>query len=173
MEKIYHYHISKRIIYTTAIYALVFIGTTVVLAFAFDGGYISAWFISLILALLALMTLSTPRRIVVDEEGIEIQCIAKDITLAYEDITNVQRVDNLKMASSLPLLGAVGFLGHYGKFLNLRTMELVYIYASEWGNFIEITDAEENKYYIACEGSEALLSDIEKALQRNTTKESN
>ena len=173
MEKIYPYHISKRIIYTTALYAVLFIGVAVVLAITFDGGYISAWFLSIILALLALMALSTPRRIVVDEEGIEIQCIAKDITLAYDDIASVQKVDNLRMRECLPLLGALGFLGHYGRFLNLRTMDFIHIYASHWGEFVEIIDTDDNRYYIACEGSGELFADIENALQRNTTKESN
>lgn len=172
MEKIYNYRISKRIIYTTAIYALVFIGVAVVLALAFHGGYISAWFLSIIVALLALMALSTPRRIVVDEEGIEIQCIAKDITLEYDDIVAVQKVNSLKMSRCIPVLGALGFLGHYGRFFNLQTTDFVYIYASKWGSFVEITDADDNRYYIACEGSDELLSDIEEALQRNAAKES-
>ena len=172
MEKIYNLSISKRIIYTTAIYALVFISIAVVLALVFHGGYISAWFLSMIIALLALMALSTPRRIVVDEEGIEVQCIAKDITLEYDEIVAVQRVDNLKMSRCIPLLGALGFLGHYGRFFNLQTTEFVYIYASEWGSFVEITDADDNRYYIACDNSDELLSDIEEALQRNAAKES-
>lgn len=173
MEKIYNYHISKRIIYITAIYASLFIGVAVVLALVFEGGYISAWFLSMIIALLALMALSTPRRIVVDEEGIEIQCIAKDITLEYEDIVSVKRVDDLKMSRCIPVLGALGFLGHYGRFFSLHTTEFIYIYASEWGSFVEITDVEDNKYYIACDGSDELLSDIESALQRNLAEESN
>ena len=172
MEKIYRYRISKCIIYTTAIYAAIFIGVAVVLAIVFNGGYISAWFLSLILAILALMALSTPRRIVVDEEGIEIQCIAKDIDLSYEDIVSVQRVDNLKMSRCIPILGALGFLGHYGRFLNLSTMSLIHIYASEWRNFVEITDVDDNKYYIACEERYDLMADIEEALQRNAAKES-
>lgn len=171
MEKIYKYRLGKRVPYSSALYLLAFVGLSVLLAFVYEGGYISAWFISLILAVLALMVLSIPRRVVVDEEGIEIQCIAEDTTLAYEDIATIRKVEKREMNSCLPIFGAVGFFGYYGRFLNLRTMEFVHIYASRWGKFVEITDIDGNKYYISCEERDDIVKRVGEFVKPHDTQE--
>ena len=171
MEKIYKQKFGRQIPYTSALYLIAFVGVSVLLAFVYEGGYISAWFISLILAVLALMVLSIPRRVVVDEEGIEIQCIAEDTTLAYDDIATIRKVEKREMNSCVPIFGAVGFFGHYGRFLNLRTMEFVHIYASRWGKFVEITDIDGDKYYISCEEREDIIKRVGEFVKPHDTQE--
>ncbi len=171
MEKIYKQKFGRQIPYTSALYLIAFVGVSVLLAFVYEGGYISAWFISLILAVLALMVLSIPRRVVVDEEGIEIQCIAEDTTLAYEDIATIRKVEKREMNACIPIFGAVGFFGHYGRFLNLRTMEFVHIYASRWGKFVEITDIDGGKYYISCEEREDIIKRVGEFVKPHDTQE--
>ena len=117
------------------------------------------------------MVLSIPRQIVVDEEGIEIQCIAEDTTLAYEDIANIRKVEKREMNACLPIFGALGFFGHYGRFLNLRTMEFVHIYASRWGKFVEITDIDGDKYYISCEERSDIIKRVEEFIKPHDTQE--
>ena len=117
------------------------------------------------------MILSIPRRVVVDEEGIEIQCIAEDTTLAYEDIATIRNVEKREMPACLPIFGAVGFFGHYGRFLNLRTMEFVHIYASRWGKFVEITDIDGHKYYISCEEGDDIIKRVEEFVKPHDTQE--
>ena len=171
MEKIYKQKFGRQIPYTSALYLIAFVVVSVLLAFVYEGGYISAWFISLILAVLALMVLSIPRRVVVDEEGIEIQCIAEDTTLAYEDIATIRKVEKREMNACVPIFGAVGFFGHYGRFLNLRTMEFVHIYASRWGKFVEITDIDGNKYYISCEERDDIIKRVGEFVKPHDTQE--
>ena len=171
MERIYRYKLGRKVIYSSIIYILLFIGVSILLAVVYEGGYISAGFISLILAVLALMILSIPRRIVVDEEGIEIQCIAEDTTLAYEDIANIRKVEKREMNACLPIFGALGFFGHYGRFLNLRTMEFIHIYASRWGKFVEITDIDGRKYYISCEERNKLIEFVGDFIKPHDTRE--
>lgn len=171
MEKIYKQKFGRQIPYTSALYLIAFVGVSVLLAFVYEGGYISAWFISLILAVLALMVLSIPRRIVVDEEGIEIQCIAEDTSLVYEDIASIRKVEKREMRACLPIFAALGFFGHYGRFLNLRTMEFVHIYASRWGKFVEITDIDGNKYYISCEERSDIIKRVEGYIKPHDTRE--
>ena len=171
MEKIYKQKFGRQIPYTSALYLIAFVGVSVLLAFVYEGGYISAWFISLILAVLALMVLSIPRRVVVDEEGIEIQCIAEDTTLAYEDIASIRKVEKREMNACIPIFGAVGFFGHYGRYLNLRTMEFVHIYASRWGKFVEITDIDGNKYYISCEERDDIIKRVGEFVKPHDTQE--
>jgi hypothetical protein len=151
--------------------AVLFVGIGVLLTFIFEGGYISAWFSSLILAVLALMALSIPRRIVIDEEDIEIQCIAEDTILAYEDIAGIRAVEERELNASVPIFGSVGFFGHYGLFLNLRTMEVIHIYASRWGKFVEITDIDGGKYYISCEERDDIIASVEEYIKPHDTRE--
>jgi hypothetical protein len=171
MEKIYKYRLGKRVLYSSILYLLAFVGLGVLLTFIYEGGYISAWLISLILAVLALMILSIPRRVVVDEEGIEIQCISEDTTFTYEEIANIRKVTRREMSACLPIFCAVGFFGHYGRFLNLRTMEFIHIYASRWGKFVEITDIDGEKYYISCEERDDIIERVESYIQPLDTRE--
>lgn len=171
MERVYKYKLGKRVIYSSVLYILLFVGIGVLLTFIFEGGYISAWFSSLILAVLALMALSIPRRIVIDEEDIEIQCVAEDTILSYDEVARIRAVDDREMKACIPIFGAVGFFGHYGRFLNLRTMEVVYIYASRWGKFVEITDVDGSKYYVSCEEREDIVERVEEYINPHDTRE--
>lgn len=171
MEKIYKYRFGRRVPYTSALYLVLIAGLGVLLALIYEGGYISAWFISLILAVVALMVLSIPRRVVVDEEGIEIQCITDDTTLLHSDIAHIRKVEKREMSGCIPIFGAVGFFGHYGRFLNLETMEFIHIYASRWGKFVEITDNDGNKYYISCEERDDIVKRVTGYIKPHDTQE--
>ena len=171
MERIYRQKLGKRVPYTSTLYLSVIVGVSALLTVVYEGGYISAWFISLIVAVVALMVLSIPRRVVVDEEGIEIQCIAEDTTLSYDDIVKICKVEKRDMRACIPIFGATGFFGHYGRFFNLRTMELIHIYASRWGKFVEITDIDGNKYYISCEERGDIIERVGEFVKPHDTQE--
>lgn len=171
MEKIYKYRLGRRVLYISILYLVVAAAIATLLAFIFQGGYISAWFISLIVAVIALMILSIPRRVVVDDEGIEIQCIAEDTTLSYDDIADIRKVEKREMNACIPIFGAMGFFGHYGHFFNLRKMELIHIYASRWGKFVEITDIGGDKYYISCEERNDMVERVTELLKLHDTQE--
>ena len=79
MKKIYKYSFSRHTLSLTTIYLTIFLALGIGLYFLYEGGYLSAWFFSFIVALVALMSLSIPRRILVDDEGLHILCLL-DIT---------------------------------------------------------------------------------------------
>ena len=83
MEKTYKYRFSRRAIYWTLVYLVVFVLLGWLLYHLYEGGYLSAWFTSFIVALIALMSLSIPRRIVVTDEKVEVRCLL--------DITEIRR----------------------------------------------------------------------------------
>ena len=62
MEKTYKYRFSRRAIYWTLVYLVVFVLLGWLLYHLYEGGYLSAWFTSFIVALIALMSLSIPDR---------------------------------------------------------------------------------------------------------------
>ena len=83
MEKTYKYRFSRRAICWTLVYLVVFVLLGWLLYHLYEGGYLSAWFTSFIVALIALMSLSIPRRIVVTDEKVEVRCLL--------DITEIRR----------------------------------------------------------------------------------
>ena len=93
MTSIYKYRFDRRTLYWTLIYLVVFVLFGVWLYLLYEGGYLSAWFTSFVVALLALMALSIPRRIVVSDEKVEIRCLLDITEIARSEIASVRRVD--------------------------------------------------------------------------------
>ena len=131
--------------------------------FLYTGGFLSAWFTSLVLAITALMILSVPRKVVVLDNTLEIQCISDISEIEIAEIASVKVVSKRDMRWIIPLFAATGFFGYYGCYLNLRGMDFVKIYASKWSGFVEITDIYEDKYYISCDDEREM---VERVLER-------
>jgi len=94
---------------------------------------------------------------------LEIQCISDISEIEIADIASVKVIDKRQLRWSIPLFAALGFFGYYGKFLNLREFDIISIYASEWNNFVEITDVYDSRTYISCREAEELIAAIEQA----------
>ena len=69
MQSTYKYRFDHSTIYWTLIYIIVFVLLGGLLYHLYEGGYLSAWFTSFIVALVALMSLSIPRKIVVSDDA--------------------------------------------------------------------------------------------------------
>lgn len=171
MNREYKYKLGRRVWITSSLYIAIFMAAAVVVGFIFQGGYITAWLSTLLLAIFALMILSIPRKVVVAEDGIEIHCISDYTFFAYADIAHIRRVSNKEMKHCIPIFGAMGFFGHYGRFLNLDNMEFIHIYASRWNKFVEITDIDGERYYISCEEYEDLITRVESTIEPHDISE--
>lgn len=163
MKRSFNFHISHRTKILTALTIILFIGGAVGMYFLYTGGFLSAWFTSLVLAIAALMILSVPRKVVVLDTTLEIQCISDISEIELTDIASVRSVEKSEMRRMIPIFAASGFFGYYGKYFDLRTPDMVDIYASEWDNFIEITDIYDSRTYISCREPEVLISAIKEA----------
>jgi hypothetical protein len=82
VKKIYKYSFSRHTLSLTTIYLTIFLALGIGLYFLYEGGYLSAWFFSFIVALVALMSLSIPRRILVDDIEIR-QRLSKQSKLGF------------------------------------------------------------------------------------------
>lgn len=58
------------------------------------------------------------------------------------------------------LFGGCGFFGYYGHYLDLKDFDRVRIYASEWRNFVEITDIYEERLYVSCADADRLVAQL-------------
>ncbi|WP_302378816.1 PH domain-containing protein [uncultured Alistipes sp.] len=160
MTSIYKYHFSRTTLYWTIVYLAVFAGLGWGLYHLYEGGYLSAWFTSFIVALIALMALSIPRKIVVTDETVEVRCLLDITEIRRSEIASVRRVDNKRMKWFVPIFGGYGFFGYYGRFLDLRRFDRVKLYASEWKNFVEITDIYEERVYVSCSDADRLVAEL-------------
>lgn len=160
MEQVFKYHFRRRTIYLSILYVVAFVLLGWLLFHLYEGGYLSAWFTSFIVALIALMSLSIPQRIVVTPDRLEVRCLLDITEIPRETIASVRRVDAKRMKWFFPLFGGYGFFGYYGHFLDLKNFEHVRVYATEWKNFVEITDIYEDRLFVSCSDPDALVESL-------------
>ena len=150
MQSTYKYRFDHSTIYWTLIYIIVFVLLGGLLYPRFEGGYLSAWRSSFSVALVALRL-----------GHAEAVYALLDITdIRREEIASVRRVDPKRMKWFLPIFGGCGFFGYYGHFIDLRRLDRVRLYASEWRNFVEITDIYEDRLYVSCAVADRLVAEL-------------
>ncbi len=126
----------------------------------YEGGYLSAWFASFVVALVALMSLSVPRSLVVTDNTLEVRCLLDITEIELSEIASVRRVEPRQLRWFVPLMGVYGFFGYYGYYFDIRRMERVKFYASEWRNMVEIVDIYDDRLYISCRDADALVAQL-------------
>ena len=160
MKYSFKYHFDRRTIWLTALTLTLFAACAVLLYALYKGGFFSAWFVSFVMAISALMVLSIPRRIVLIDHKLEIQCVFDITEIDVREIVRIRKVSNRRLKRSIMLFGSSGFFGYYGKFFDLRAFETITLYASEWNNFVEITDIYDNRTYVSCREADELIESV-------------
>ena len=164
----YKYTTDHKTKYRTMAHFVLFAAIIAALLILVDGGYILAWFISIVIAVVALMALSIPRRIILSEDGVEICCISDYTHIPYKEIASIRAVSEEEMKFIMPIFAASGFFGYYGSFIDFKSWDFVKIYASKWSNFVEITDIYEDKYYISCDKGDVLIRRVKSCASLKT-----
>lgn len=164
--KKFKYKIDRRTVIYSVLAIIIFIAIAIALWFLYKGGFFSAWFTSLIIALMALMILSVPRYIALQEECMEIHCVMDVTAINIREIASVRAVDRAEMRWIIPLFAAAGFFGYYGKFFDIKNVDAITIYASEWNNFVEIIDVYDYRTYVSCRNRDELIAAITQAMEQ-------
>lgn len=154
----YKYRFDRRTLYWTAVYVFVYIGLGYGLYRLYEGGYLSAWFISCVGALLILMALSIPRNLVVTDDKLEIRCLLDVTELRRDEIVGARLVEADEMRWLLPLFGGCGFFGYYGHFFDLRHFDRLLIYASRWRDLVEIMTVYDDRIWVSCSRADELVA---------------
>lgn len=154
----------------SVIHIIVYILLALLLLFLYEGGFLSAWFITFIIALMALMTLSIPRHVDIYDDRVSIHCILELTDIDTSEIVSVRKVDAKEMKWIMPLFGGYGFFGYYGHFLDLKGLEHITIYASQWRNFVEITDIYEDKCYIGGIDADRFIAELKPYIETDETE---
>ena len=132
----------------------------------YTGGFVSAWFTSVIVAVALLMLLSVPRRIVLLNNTLEIQCISDITEIPLDEREDIRTVSRKRMRWMIPIFGVVGFFGYYGRFLDLKSWRTVHLYLSEWNNFVEVVTLHGSHYYLSCREAEELIAAVKELQQQ-------
>lgn len=156
--EIFKYKNGRYTLYWTAVYIIVIVLLAALLMQLYEGGYVSAWFGSFIAALVALMLMSVPRSIVVTEQTLQIRCLLDITEIRLSEISSIRTVSRKEMGWKFPIFGSVGFFGYFGHFIDFKRFRMVEIYATEWGNFVEIKTIYEDTYYVSCHERDRLIS---------------
>ncbi len=165
-NSVYRYHMSRKTIYLSVFVLLIFILLGVGLYELYEGGYLSAWFTSFVVALIALMSLSIPRKIILTDELVQIECLLDITELRCDEIASVRAVRTSEMKWMFPFFGAYGFFGYYGHYFDLKHFDRVRIYAAEWCNMVEITDIYEDRLYLSCRDRDRFISELRAKIDR-------
>ncbi len=163
-EVVYKYKLNSRVMWLTLIQFFVLVGCGFLLKRLFDGEYMWAWFVLFVLAVVALMLLSVPRKIVVTDEVVEVRCLLDITHIERSDIVSVRRIPRGDIRLLVPILGGYGFFGYYGRYFDFKRFESVKIYATEWKNFVEIVDIYEDRLYVSCSDADALVAELSSTL---------
>lgn len=158
--KIYPCKTNARTRYLTAGHIVVVMVLAVVMALLYEGGYLSAWFLSFVLALVALTVLSIPKSLAVSDTTFYIRCILDITEIPFSEIASVRAVGKRELRWTFPLFGCSGFFGYFGHFIDFKGMRHVEIYASTWGNFVEITTIYEKTYLVSCSERDELIATL-------------
>lgn len=163
MIRSFSYKFNRRTKVQTFVTFIFIVIIAVALYKLYTGGFFSAWFLSLMAALAALMILSIPRRIVLLNDKLEIQCVFDITEFDIREIASIRKVQTKDMRWVIRIFGSSGFFGYYGKYLDLKEWDIVTLYASEWDNFVEITDIYDSRTYVSCREAENLINTIRQA----------
>lgn len=131
----------------------------------YDGGYLSAWFVSFVVALILFMTLSIPRRIVTSDMTLSIESVLDVSQIELCEIASISKVSPRKIRWVMPIFGSCGFFGYYGYFFDFRHFHKVRIFATEWRYLVEIVDIYEDYHYISCRDRDVLIADINERIE--------
>ena len=163
VKRSFDYKFDRRTILLTVLILLLCTAGAVLLYTLYTGGFFSAWFVSFVRALIALMILSIPRRIVLLDNTLEIQCIFDITEIDVSEIARIRKVRTRKLRWAMLLFGSAGFFGYYGKYFDLKEFEVITIYASEWNIFVEIVDIYDSRTYVSCRDADALIASVREA----------
>lgn len=162
--QIYRYKHDKRSVIITTLYFIATAIAAVGIYHLYAGNYFSAWFISVVCAMIALIALSIPHKLILSNESLTILCLLKVVDIPINEIVSVQRVEASERRWIVPLIGSFGFFGYFGYYLDLATFERVKIYATQWNDLIEIVDIYDDRHYISCTEGDELIATIEQQI---------
>lgn len=159
-EKRYKTRLDKRVKWITILAILCIICGFCYLFFTSSGSYLPAWFLMLVIGLVAFVALSIPRFVKISPSCVEIHCLMELTTIPYENIKKITLASKYSMRWSLPILGIFGIFGYYGYYFDFSRMKIFRLYARQWNNFVKIEDIYEEVVVISCNNPREFIQNV-------------
>jgi len=157
-----------RVWWTSIVTTLLFGGLCAWLFATADGAYyLAAWTTMTGVTLGVLCLLSTPWRIVLSDEVLELRCLLDVSYISLHSVVDVEVLDEERLGRRVPLVGCYGFWGYYGRFLDLRTRKVCRVYATRRKGCVAIHTSR-RRYVVSCRTPEMLRSMILNAKSRTS-----
>lgn len=163
IQKRYKYKFDKRSKYISwSIIAAVLVGGGVLFGLTI-GSFISAWYVSVIVAAVALCCLSIPRYVEIKDGALYIQCTVEIRQILLKEIHTVRDAGAYSVKKYFPVLADHGFWGYVGYYFDTQTWDIVRVYATDLSHLVEIEDIYEQRYLISVENPAQFAADVMEA----------
>lgn len=161
---------SRYSVYVTVIVSLIVVAFYFLFIAGSSGSYLVAWYLSLSLAVLALLIMSMPRFIKITNESIEIHCVVDLTLIPFTEIESIEKVSFRSSFRFFPLIASLGFLGFFGYYLDLKHFRLVRVYATSMRRLVMIATKRPRHYLVSVENPDEFIEMISFCDIRNRTK---
>lgn len=157
---------DRRVWWITALTLIVAGGVCAWLYVVAAGAYyVAVWTTTVCVALLALVLLSVPRRIILGEEELELRCLVETTYIPLRSIVDVEVVEGSGLSHRVPLLGVYGLWGYYGRYLDLRSWHILKVYATRRSGCVAINTTK-SRYVVSCNAPQLLRTMVLEAKSR-------
>lgn len=114
------------------------------------GGYLTAWILTLIFAIMALFLFSVPRSIDVGFGAIDIRCLVELTHIPIGEVAEIRKIMPRDIRRMIPILGSYGFFGYYGFYLDLKTWSIIRMYCRNRQKMVLITTIDDRRFIVSC-----------------------
>ena len=121
--------------------------------------YLAAWVTMAGVVLGALCMLSVPWRILLSDGELELRSLIDVTYIPLRSIVDVEVAKEGCFKGKMPLVGAYGFWGYYGRYLDLRRWRIYRVYATRRRGCVVIHTTK-RRYVVSCRTPEMLRTMI-------------
>ena len=125
------------------------------------GTYLSGWFAFSAIAVLLLVAMSAPNRIVITNKNVILHGYVDLYQIPLSEIKSIEIVHKKCYKHYIPIFVSFGYFGYFGYFLNWKQMEFCMVYATKYTNWVEIKTVEKNTYIINVDNPEFFIENYE------------
>lgn len=155
---------DRRAVWISIIAFLVGMAVIMYIAFTSGGSYLPGWIGMVLVAMLALMSLSVPRYLLVTRDAIEIHCLVKFEQIHFNAIKSIKAVNkkHARWLWPIPMIGSFAVLGYYGYYIDLYNRKVVKLYAKAYNNLVIVEDIYEDIYILGVPDADKFIDVFEK-----------
>ncbi len=168
MKITFRYGKADRRSWLTTLAVLAVMGGGLALLYAGAEGayYVAAWATALCVALVALLMLSKPTRIILDDNTLELRCLLDTTNISIGSIVDIVALGDEGFRHKMPLCGSCGFFGYFGRYITLKGGRVYRVYATTRKQCVAIHTTH-RRYLISCRNADLLVSLVLDARARN------